>query len=96
MKKLVWTIAFLGLLALRPAGADVLVLVHGYLGSAQSWAESGVLDRLHKRGYQQAGIYGYSPQGVLYQSLGKPGQRPVYSVNLPSQAPIVIQADWLY
>jgi len=95
MKRLIWTLALLGLLAVRPAAADVLVLVHGYLGSAQSWAESGVLDRLQKRGYRQVGIYGYGPQGVLYQSLAQPAQRPVYSVNLPSQAPVVIQADWL-
>lgn len=95
MKRLIWTLALLGLLAARPAAADVLVLVHGYLGSAQSWAESGVLDRLQKRGYRQVGIYGYGPQGVLYQSLAQPARRPVYSVNLPSQAPVVIQADWL-
>lgn len=96
MKKLIWTIAILSLLAFKSASADVLVLVHGYLGSAQSWAESGVIDRLHKRGYRQTGIFGYSVQGVLYQSLTKASTpRPVYTVNLPSQAPIVIQADWL-
>jgi len=96
MKKLIWTIALLGLMSIRPATADVLVLVHGYLGSAQSWAESGALDRLQRRGFQQVGIFGYSRQGVLYQSLTE-GQveRPVYGVNLPSQAPVVIQADWL-
>ncbi len=82
--------------AIKTAGADVLVLVHGYLGSAQSWAESGVLDRLHKRGYRTAGIYGFSPRGVLFQSLAEsPPKKPIYSVNLPSQAPVVIQADWL-
>ena len=95
MRKLIWTIAILGLLAVRSAGADVLVLVHGYLGSAQSWAESGALDRLQRRGYRQVGIYGYGPQGVLYQGLGKPAQQPLYTVNLPSQAPVMIQADWL-
>ena len=96
MKKLVWTIAILGLLAMKSAGADVLVLVHGYLGSAQSWAESGVLDRLHRRGYRQVGIYGYGPRGLLYQSLSNPSaQQPLYTVNLPSQAPVLIQSDWL-
>ena len=95
MRKLIWTIAILGLLAVRSAGADVLVLVHGYLGSAQSWAESGALERLQRRGYRQVGIYGYGPQGVLYQGLSKSAQQPLYTVNLPSQAPVMIQADWL-
>ena len=96
MKKLLWLIAILLLSAFRPATADVLVLVHGYLGSAQSWAESGALARLRQRGYQPVGIYGYSGQGILYQRLGeRSATRPVYAVNLPSQAPVVIQADWL-
>lgn len=78
------------------ARADVLVLVHGYLGSAQSWAEAGVLDRLSQRGYRLAGTYGFGPKGILYQRLATaPPDRPVYTVNLPSQAPIVTQADWL-
>ena len=96
MKKLIWTMALLAAVAIKPAGADVLVLVHGYLGTAHSWAESGVLDRLQRRGYRHAGTYGYGAIGVLFQSLARDAvQRPVYTVNLPSQAPIVIQADWL-
>ena len=84
----------LQLTLLGAARADVLVLVHGYLGTAQSWAEAGALARLHQRGYRLAGIYGYSSKGVLYQAVtpGRPA-KPVYSVNLPSQAPVVIQAD---
>ena len=83
-------------LAAVTARADVLVLVHGYLGTAHSWAEAGALARLQQRGYQLAAIYSYGPRGVLVQQLiPKPPERPVYSVNLPSQAPIVIQADWL-
>ncbi len=96
MKKLLLILAILGLAAFRPAAADVLVLVHGYLGTAQSWAESGVMERLHWRGYRHAGILSYSPQGLLFQPMGgSQTERPVYTVNLPSQAPIVIQADWL-
>ena len=80
----------------RPASAEVLVLVHGYLGTANSWVESGVLDRLIRRGYQHRGVFSFSPQGVLFQPLGTgPATKPVYTLNLPSQAPVVIQADWL-
>jgi pimeloyl-ACP methyl ester carboxylesterase len=96
MKRLFWTVALLGLLATRSAAADVLVLVHGYLGSAQSWAESGVLDRLQTRGFQRVGIFSNSPRGLLFQPFAKTAvERPLYGVNLPSQAPVVIQADWL-
>ena len=96
MKRLIWVIAILALLTARTAAADVLVLVHGYLGSAQSWAESGALDRLQKRGFRQAGIFGFSHQGVVFRQFSATTtKRPMYGVNLPSQAPIVIQADWL-
>ncbi|MCG6966111.1 MAG: alpha/beta fold hydrolase [Chromatiaceae bacterium] len=96
MKKLLLIVALLGIGALRSASADVLVLVHGYLGSAQSWYESGVMERLSWRGYRHVGTFGYSPQGLLYQDLYQgTTDRPVFTVNLPSQAPVVIQADWL-
>lgn len=96
MKKWYMLLLIVAFSAFRAASADVLVLVHGYLGSAQSWAESGALERLVRRGYQQAGIYGFSHQGVVLQRLAKtPLAKPVYAVNLPSQAPVVIQADWL-
>jgi pimeloyl-ACP methyl ester carboxylesterase len=96
MKKWLLIAAVLGLGAFRPALADVLVLVHGYLGTAQSWAESGVLDRLHWRGYRLVGTLGYGPAGVSFLPVDTaPTDRPVYTVDLPSQAPIVVQADWL-
>ena len=39
---------------------------------------------------------GYGAQGVLYQPMSRAKtDKPVYAVDLPSQAPIVIQADWL-
>lgn len=83
-------------LTIGTARADVLVLVHGYLGTSQSWAESGVLSRLAQRGYRLSGVYGFGPEGVrMLPAQGQDTEKPVYSVNLPSQAPIVLQADWL-
>ena len=64
MKKWLLLTLLFTLLALRPAAADVLVLVHGYLGTAQSWAEAGTLGRLAKRGYRLVGVLGYGAQGV--------------------------------
>lgn len=96
MKK--WSLIGLlfGLLLTRGAMADVLVLVHGYLGTAQSWAEAGALARLEWRGYRLAGVLGYGPQGVTFAPAARgETDKPVYTVNLPSQAPVAIQADWL-
>lgn len=83
------------LLAPAIAPAEVLVLVHGYLGSANSWAEPGILEILDARGHQLAGIYSPSAQGVHLAITGAQPDRPVYTVNLPSIAPIAFQADWL-
>jgi pimeloyl-ACP methyl ester carboxylesterase len=95
VKSLLFVLA-LSFVMVKSASADVLVLVHGYLGTAQSWAESGALERLQQRGYRLVGTYGYSAQGVLFQPVHRgPADRPVYTVNLPSQAPAAIQADWL-
>jgi len=96
MKPLMLALTVLFSLVVAPARADVLVLVHGYLGSAQSWAESGVMDRLNNRGYRLAGVYGHGTGGIGFvpTTRDKPA-KPVYTVNLPSQAPVVIQADWL-
>ena len=83
------------LLAGLPAGADVLVLVHGFLGSDRSWLESGVIEILDRNGYPLAGIYYPSAGGMLFQSTGRRSDNAVYAVNVPSTAPIALQADWL-
>jgi pimeloyl-ACP methyl ester carboxylesterase len=93
---------FFGLLLMfligRPATADALVLVHGFLGSDRSWLESGVIEILANNGYPLAGVYAPSPQGVVFSPVGSNASKlpnPVYTVDLPSTAPIALQADWL-
>lgn len=88
---------FLIALALSlPAPAAVTVLIHGFLGSDRSWLESGVIEQLHLRGYEWRGSYSQSPAGVVFRPIGSTaGKKPVYTVNLPSTAPIRVQADWL-
>ena len=65
MKKGLMTFLLLvtGLFALS-ARADVLVLIHGYLGGAYSWDESGVTAVLQQHDWQRAGIYVAGPAGV--------------------------------
>jgi pimeloyl-ACP methyl ester carboxylesterase len=73
--------------------ADVLVLVHGYLSGAQSWDSSGVTAVLQRHGWRHAGVYVAGPAGI--RMMPAPGGRSgdsYYSVDLPSEAPVVVQA----
>lgn len=96
-----YCLIFVLFVGLAPAKADVLVLVHGYLGNAFSWDSPGVLRALQNDGYDFAGVYGYSSDGIVLQSqLDVQAEFPVaerlfYTLNLPSLSPLVIQADWL-
>ncbi|OOZ36471.1 hypothetical protein [Solemya velesiana gill symbiont] len=97
MKKLSLQISawILGLFSLA-AQADVLVLVHGYLGSAHSWETSGVNSMLEQNGWQRAGVVHAAPAGI--QVIPGPGQQAankVYSVELPSIAPLILQGQQL-
>lgn len=76
-----------------PARADVVVLVHGYLGKAAVWESKGISTLLAR-------------QGWAYGGRMSPGDRPpvpvrgergsVYAVNLPSTAPLMLQSDLLW
>jgi triacylglycerol lipase len=72
--------------------ADVLVLVHGYLGGAQSWDGSGITTVLQQHGWQRAGVYVAGPAGIqLIPAQGMQAERKFYAVDLPSEAPIMLQ-----
>lgn len=89
-------IGLLSIFMLRPALADVLVLVHGYASNAETWELSGVNSALQSRGWQRGGIYALTPAGMQHIpgpaiSAGK----ITYSVNLPAEAPLLLQRDLL-
>jgi pimeloyl-ACP methyl ester carboxylesterase len=73
--------------------ADVLVLIHGYLSGPQSWDASGITTVLEYAGWHRAGVFAAGPAGIqLIPSQGQPTRHKVYVVDLPSEAPILIQA----
>lgn len=79
-----------------PLQADVAVLVHGYLGSANSWESSGVNAVLVADGWKRAGVLRADAYGVeLTPVLGDAGENSLYQVELPSLAPMLLQADLL-
>lgn len=79
-----------------PAQADIMLLVHGYLGDANSWEKSGINDALHQQGWVRAGMFKGSPGGPqLYLTEYADAENIVYVASLPSQEPVMIQADIL-
>lgn len=91
--------AFAALAALgapQSADADTLVLVQGYLGSAGSWRVSGIVPILHQRGWSDAGHLYLGPGGRILSTLPTPksGNR-LYTLDLPTEAPIALQAQVL-
>jgi pimeloyl-ACP methyl ester carboxylesterase len=74
------------------AKADTMVLIHGYLGDVSSWDASGITTVLQQHGWQRAGVY--VPGGVLQVNDVAEGNR-YYLVDLPSEAPVAIQANHL-
>lgn len=68
-----------------PVAADVLVLVHGYASDAGTWETSGVTRELYEAGWIPAG-----PNGGPIEAA-----RKSYSVNLPSEAPLMVQTNLL-
>ena len=94
MKNRLFTLLLL-LAGVLPAQADVLVLVHGFLGSSRSWLESGVIDILSRNGYPLAGNCAPGAGEVNLTTFGTAGDNAVYTVDLPSTAPIAVQASSL-
>ena len=89
MKRLLITVL---LLLSTAAQADVAVLVHGYLGSAVSWETSGVAHTLERQGWRRAGVA--TARGILPAPTAGKGNS-FYTVDLPSMAPVGVQADLL-
>jgi pimeloyl-ACP methyl ester carboxylesterase len=79
------------------ARAEVLVLVHGYLGSASSWESSGVVAALESNGWSRAGVLTTRQDGQvgLWADAGQQADNKYYLVDLPSKAPISFQSRWL-
>jgi len=79
-----------------PARADIMLLIHGYLGDAGSWQASGINDELHRLGWQRAGMFQGSIQGPqLFVTEHENTDDLVYVATLPSDMPVMTQADVL-
>ena len=74
--------------------ADVLVLVHGYLSGAQTWDENGITQALDSQ-WQRGGVLVNGPYGVRKLQPAVASDNTYYIVDLPSEAPLMLQASHL-
>ncbi|MEK7991635.1 MAG: alpha/beta fold hydrolase [Thiotrichaceae bacterium] len=91
--QLLMTIFLLLNLNIATAG-QVLVLIHGYWSDGSGWRTAGIVSHLQQAGWQDQGhlfpSVALPPTGAAY-----PSDRHLYTITLPSEAPLPIQAQWL-
>ncbi len=88
------TFLLAGLLSAR-SHADTLVLVQGYLGNAGSWRASGITAVLQKNGWFDAGHLAATPLGVVEWKRSRGEHDRFYTIMLPTEAPVDVQAGFL-
>lgn len=94
MRRILVLLSILSAVLFAPAArAEVVLLVHGYLGDALTWERSGVNGILASNGWQRAGIIVPGIGGPLLPPPVAAAPNKVYAVELPSTAPLAIQSD---
>jgi pimeloyl-ACP methyl ester carboxylesterase len=87
-------ILFILLLSLPSYAGQTLVLIHGYLSDGSAWRPTGIVRALQNTGWQDAGhLFPNAP--VRGRAVRTPLERYIYTVTLPSEAPLAVQAQWL-
>ena len=89
------TLLALFLLPAYAALADIAVLVHGYQSSGQTWRQHGVLSTMQAGNWPDGGHFIYGPSGVSGPIKRLKTNHATYTVDLPSDAPILYQANIL-
>ncbi len=93
-RRLLILISFLSCLLPTFVGAEILVLVHGYLSEGNIWRATGIAQTLDQAGWQDQGelfpdgIWAVKPSTSQTAGL-------LYTANLPSEAPLPVQAEGL-
>jgi triacylglycerol lipase len=83
------------LLGFSTAQADIAVLVHGYHSSGATWRSSGVLNTMAHQGWTDIGDYFAPPAGFRRIGPQAGGKQMITTVDLPSEAPVVLQSSLL-
>ena len=77
--------------------AKTLVLVHGFQSNGMSWRMSGVTPVLQQVGWRDGGNFLLTSMGSYnpMPHLGAGAENVFYTVDLPSRAPVALQASLL-
>jgi triacylglycerol lipase len=84
---------------LNCANAEVLVLIHGYMGSPDSWEKTGINKLLEDKGWQRGGLIipdtrEYFPD-PLHRLSSDRADNISYVIDMPWMRPLDEQADYL-
>jgi triacylglycerol lipase len=90
-------IAVILLLLALPAAtpAETLVLLQGYLGDEDYWREAGITRLLDRNGWADAGTLHFTPYGIRADRPTPASNRRVYTLALPSEAPLMVQLRYM-
>ena len=77
------------------AAAEAMVLVQGYLGEDDPWRRSGVATAIVRAGWQDGGHLVDGPEGVRRNGPGNKSTKSFYTLALPTEAPLLVQARYL-
>ncbi len=75
--------------------AEAMVLVQGYLGEDDPWRRSGVASAIVRAGWQDGGHLMDGPEGVRRHGPASKAAKSFYTVALPTEAPLLVQARYL-
>lgn len=95
MRRTTLTTLFFLLTLPLTAFADALVLIPGYLSGGHTWRAHGIAQGLIANGWQDGGNLTPSPDGPRLDIKPQAGANRFYTVELPSEAPIPVQAGYL-
>lgn len=93
-KKLMLSLLIFFVLPLN-AFADVMVLIPGYLSGGHNWRSHGITQSLVINGWKDGGNFILGPNGVRLDLPPDSAPKRFYTVELPSEAPVPIQAGYL-
>jgi pimeloyl-ACP methyl ester carboxylesterase len=87
------SLIFCFILPFRGEAGQTVVLIHGYLADGRDWRATGIVHALQQAGWEDAGHL--FPWGPMPRNVPASYPRHLYSVTLPSEAPLTVQARWL-
>jgi len=77
------------------APAETLVLLQGYLADEDYWRETGITTMLGSNGWADAGTLRSTSNGIRADRPLPRSNRRVYTLALPSEAPLMVQLRYL-